>query len=143
MKFKLPKKLRESFNEMIKEQGGIGNLPDVGDWIDQPTERLINEGEIQLGWAEQEDTNNIELVKFTNIREHEMFPGQSLPDNVLLIRCENRNDEFGDILIGPGENGFDVAMLKLQDNDFMDRVMFHTQEMGFLDSLVTYLFNKS
>lgn len=142
MKFKLPKKLRQSFNEMIEEQGGVGNLPNVGDWIEEPVDILINEGEIEFGWAEQEDTNNIELVKFTNLKEHEMFEGK-IPDNVLFIRCENRNDEFTHIVIGPGKNGFEVAMIKAQDNEFADRVLFHTTETGFLESLVMHLFNKS
>lgn len=142
MKFKLPKKLRESFNEMIKEQGGIGNLPDVGDWIEEPVDILINQGEIEFGWAEAEDPNNMELVKFTNLKEHEMFEGK-IPDNVLFIRCENRNDEFTHIVIGPGENGFEVAMIKAQDNEFADRVLHHITETGFLESLVMHLFNKS
>jgi len=141
MKFKLPKKLRESFNTMIEEQGGFGNLPNVQSWIGETVDKLVDAGEIELGWADQEDTNNIELVKFTNLNEHEMFEGK-IPDNVLFIRCENRNNEFAHLIVGPSEKGYDVAVMKAQDSEFVDRLLFHTQEMGFLEALVMYLFNK-
>ena len=98
-KFKLPSKLRQSFQQKINEQGGIGNLPNVHDWINEPVDVLFNTGSVQLGWADQDDTNNMELVTFTNLKEHEMFEGR-LPDNVAFIRCENQNDEFTHIVVG-------------------------------------------
>ena len=51
-KFNLPSKLRKSFQQKINEQGGIGNLPDVHDWINEPVDLLFNTGSVQLGWAE-------------------------------------------------------------------------------------------
>ena len=81
----------------------------------------------------------MELVTFTNLKEHEMFEGR-LPDNVAFIRCENQNDEFTHIIVGPGENGFEVHMMRTEDNvDFTGRVLFHTQEMGLLDQIVMHL----
>jgi len=143
MKFKLPKKLRQNVNKMIDEQGGIDNLPNVRSWIDEVVDKIMNTTNevIELGWANQDELDNMELVKFTNLKEHEMFEGK-IPNNVVFLRCENRNDEFAHIIVGPGDKGYEVAIMKDKDNKFGDRLLFHTQEMGFLEAIVMYLHTK-
>jgi hypothetical protein len=143
MKFKLPKKLRQDWIKMVEESGGIDNLPNVRSWIDEVVDKIMNATNevIELGWANQDELDNMELVKFTNLKEHEMFEGK-IPNNVVFLRCENRNDEFAHIIVGPGDKGYEVAIMKAQDNEFADRVAFHTQEMGFLEAVVNYLINK-
>ena len=129
-KFKLPKKLRESFKTMLADQGGYGNLPDTRSWISETVDKLIDEGMVELGWAEHDAPDNMELVKFTNLNEHEMFEDK-IPDNVLFIRCENRNDEFAHLIVGPGEKGYEVSALKAQDNEFTDRLLFILKRWDF------------
>ena len=143
MKFKLPKKLRQDWIKMVEESGGIGNLPNTRDWISEAVDNIMNATKevVELGWANQDELDNMELVKFTNLKEHEMFEGK-IPDNVVFLRCENRNDEFAHIIVSPGGKGYEVFILKAQDNEFGDRVAFHTQEMGFLEAVVNYLINK-
>ena len=148
MKFKLPKKLRESFNTMVEEQGGFDNLPNTRDWISEAVDKLMNTTDkvVELGWANQDELGNMELVKFTNLKEHEMWEDfeseGKIPNNVVFLRCENRNDEVAHIIVSPGGKGYEVFIMKNTDNEFGDRLLFHTQEMGFLEAVVNYLINK-
>jgi hypothetical protein len=144
MKFKLPKKLRQDWIKMVEESGGIDNLPNTYEiGLDEAVDNIMNATKevVELGWANQDELDNMELVKFTNLKEHEMFEGK-IPDNVVFLRCENRNDEFAHIIVSPGDKGYEVFIFKAQDNEFGDRVAFHTQEMGFLEAVVNYLINK-
>ena len=136
MKFKLPKKLQKSLQEKINEYGGFGNLPDVKSWIDESATQLFNTGSVELGWVHSDDVNNVELVKFTKESVDTKFKGAA------LIRCENKNGEDGFIGINPNEakNGFEVYVIQPKDNNFMDRVLFHSKEMGLLDSITNKLY---
>ena len=145
-KFKWPKGLRSQMDKMLEESGG--SIPAVNSWIHESAHSLITSGSVQMGWYDQEDVDaGMEQVTYELVTEHEK--AGEVPDDSLMFRCSNQNDESGHIAIYPDEENKRYLVAVIHDRDseddedesgFMDRVMYHTVDIGLMNELVGYLY---